>query len=222
MIAMESTPSCSQVISNHDIPPHLIVLDVSGRKYQTQRSTLQAFPYFHDLLARWKSYSYRQEYGSCFVDADPNVFQYVLEFMRRPSRFPLFWTRQTGFDYALYSKLEAEADHFLLHDLRDWLRKKRYLDAVKTIIEVKALSEQNIRDPQNRRRCQPDMEVESFFGSYSGEKRYRSLCADHPEMTSGCHSCAELLQAHGPQYDDPSSKLTLVTRRIEFDGNVCV
>ncbi|KAH9873080.1 hypothetical protein J1614_005477 [Plenodomus biglobosus] len=80
---------------------------------------------------------YRQEDGSYFIDADPDVFQYVLEFMRRPSKLTLFWTRQTGFDYALYNNLEAEADHFLLHDLRNWLRKKRYLDAVKTILELR-------------------------------------------------------------------------------------
>ncbi|KAH8710027.1 hypothetical protein GQ44DRAFT_588767, partial [Phaeosphaeriaceae sp. PMI808] len=76
---------------------------------------------------------------SYFVYADPEIFRHILEFMRRPSKFPLFWTKETTLDYALYKKLEVEADYFLLHDLRDWIRKKRYLDAVKTIIEVKAL-----------------------------------------------------------------------------------
>lgn len=207
------------------MPPHLIVLDVSGRKYQTQRASLQTSPYFQNLLARWDDCRDRQEDGSYFIDADPDAFQYILDFMRRPSRFPLFWTKETGFDYALYNKLETEADYFLLHDLRDWIGKKRYLDAVKTIIEVKALSKRELEDGQNHTRCEADIEVQSFFGSYSGERRYRSPCEIHTrnqEPVRGCHSCEGLIRAHGPQYDDPPKSLTLVTKRIEFDETVCV
>jgi predicted house-cleaning noncanonical NTP pyrophosphatase (MazG superfamily) len=145
--------------------------------------------------------------------------------MRRPSKFPLFWTKETSFDYALYNKLEAEADYFLLHDLRDWVQQKRYLDAVKTIIEVKALSEHQLEDRRNQTRCEADIEVQSFFGSYSGEKRYRSPCAIHWknwENVRGCGSCAQLMQAHGPQYDDPPKRLTIVTKRIKFDETVCM
>ncbi|EUC27304.1 hypothetical protein COCCADRAFT_67216, partial [Bipolaris zeicola 26-R-13] len=114
-----------------------IVLDVGGRKYKPQKITLGASSYFRNLLARWENCSDKQEESSYFVDADPNKFQYVLDFMRRPSRYPLHWTKETGFDYALYNKLEAEAGHFLLHGLRDWLQEKRYLDAIKTVVEVK-------------------------------------------------------------------------------------
>ena len=131
----------------------------------------------------------------------------------------------TSFDYALYNKLEAEADYFLLHDLRDWLREKRYLDAVKTTVEVKALSEHQLEDDQNQTRCGADIEVRSFFGSYSGEKRYRSLYVVHPEDTKpkrGCSDCEQIMWAHGPQYDDPSKRLTLVIKRVEFDETVCV
>src|SRR5690349_14829512 len=112
------------------MPSHLLTLDVSGRKYRTQRASLQTSPYFQNLLARWDDCSHKQEDGSYFIDADPDTFQHVLEFMRRPSKFPLFWAKETGFNYALYNRLEAEADYFLLHDLRDWLRNKSYLDAI--------------------------------------------------------------------------------------------
>lgn len=142
---------------------HLIILDVSGRKYKTQKATLQISPYFRNLLARWDDCSDRQEDGSYFIDADPDAFQYILEFMRRPSKYPLLWTKETSFNYALYNKLEAEADYFLLHDLRDWLREKRYLDAVKTIVEVKALSDHQLKYRWNEERCKPDIEVQGFF-----------------------------------------------------------
>jgi hypothetical protein len=206
------------------MPSHLIVLDVSGRKYQTQKATLQTSPYFQNLLARWDDCSDRQEDGSYFIDADPDAFQHILEFMRRPSKFPLFWTKETSFDYALYSKLEAEADYFLLHDLRDWLRKKRYLDAVKTIIEVKALSEQQLEVGRNETRPGADIEVQSFFGSYTGEKPYNNPCMTHTggRYVRGCSSCEALLQAHGPQYVDPPKRLTLVIKSIQFDETVCV
>ncbi|RYO27750.1 hypothetical protein AA0113_g12259 [Alternaria arborescens] len=207
------------------MPLHLIVLDVSGRKFQTQKATLQTSPYFQNLLARWDDCSDRQDDGSYFIDADPDAFQHILNFMRRPSKFLLLWSKETGFDYALYNKIEAEADYFLLHALRDWLQKNRYLDAVKTTIEVKALSEKQLEDDRNQTRYEADIEVQGFFGSYSGEKRYRSLCAIHPintEPVRGCHSCEGLIQAHGPQYDDPPKRLTLVTKRIEFGETVCV
>ena len=145
--------------------------------------------------------------------------------MRRPSKFPLFWSKETSFDYALYNKLEAEAEYSLLYDLRNWLRQKRYLDAIKIVVEVKALSEQQLDGDQNQTRYEAEIEVQSVFGSYLGEKRYRSPCEIHTENTEpvrGCRSCEGLILAHGPQYDDPSKKLTLMTKRIEFDDNVCI
>lgn len=221
---MEITTSCSQFLSNHVSPPHIIILDVSGRKYRTQKVTLQASPYFQKILARWNDCNDRQEDGSYFIDADSDIFQHVLQFMRRPSKFALFWTKETGFDYALYNKLEVEADYFLLHDLRDWIKKKRYLDAVKTVIEVKVLSERELNDRQNKRRCSADIEIQTFHGSYSGEKQFRNSCSTHTYLGNkrSCDSCEELMRSFGPHYDDPPKKLTIVTKRIVFDETICV
>ncbi|KAF2655170.1 hypothetical protein K491DRAFT_716533 [Lophiostoma macrostomum CBS 122681] len=103
---------------------HLIILDVCGRKYHTQKATLEASPYFENLLTRWHDCCDKREDGSYFIDADPDAFQYILHFMRRPSQFPLYWTKEAAFDYALYNKPEAEVDYFLLHDLRGLTTKK--------------------------------------------------------------------------------------------------
>jgi hypothetical protein len=204
--------------------PSLIVLDVSGCVYRTHKATLQTSPYFRNLMERWDDCCDRQENGSLFVDADPNTFQHILDFMRRPSKFPLFWTKQTGFDYALYNKLEEEADYFLLHDLRDWIKETRYLDAVRTLVEIQALSEDEIITGKYQNRVYVDGEVQSHFGSYSGEKRVRNACTIHSgrEIVRGCRLCDELLRAFGPQYDEPQRKLTVVIRRIEFDETICV
>lgn len=207
------------------MPPRLIVLDVSGRKYQTQEVTLQSSPYFKSFLARWEDGSDRQEDGSYFVDANAEVFQYILDFMRRPSKFPLFWTKETGFDYALYNRLEAEADYFLLHGLRDWLREKRYLDAVKTVVEIKTLSGHQLYNFSPRTEYKTNVEVQSFFGSYSGERRYRRPCEyhlGHNDPVKGCPLCETLIRTHEPHYDDAPKTLTIVTKRLEFDESVCV
>jgi hypothetical protein len=161
--------------------PNFITLDVSGRKYRTQKSTLESSPYFHNLLARWNDCSDRQGDGSYFIDADPDTFQHILDFMRRPAKFPLFWTRVTGFNYALYNTLEAEADYFLLHDLRDWIQEARYLDAIKTVVEVKLLSEGDRNFPGEQSRG-ANVEVQSILGSYSGEKRSHFTCGS---LTTG-------------------------------------
>ncbi|KAH7061771.1 hypothetical protein BKA63DRAFT_194520 [Paraphoma chrysanthemicola] len=223
MNTMETITSSSQSVPKLVNPPHLVVLDVSGRKYQTLKITLQASPYFQNLLARWDDCGDRQEDGSYFIDADSDAFQHILQFMRRPSKFPLFWTKETSFDYALYNKLEAEADYFLLHDLRDWIKNKRYLDAVKTVLEVKVLCEYELHDCRNKRRCDVDTEIQSYYGSYSGQKRFRNSCATHNDNGNirGCSSCEELMRAFGPHYDDPPNTLTLVTKKTVFDETIC-
>jgi hypothetical protein len=223
MGATETTTSCSQSTTNLVIPSHLIILDVSGRKYQTQKVTLQASPYFQNLLAKWNDCSDRQEDGSYFIDADSDVFHYVLQFMRRPSKFPLFWTNETSFNYALYNRLEVEADYFLLHDLRSWVRNKRYLNAVTTITEVETFSEHEHYRRYNQRRCDVDT-VQGFYGSYSGEKRFRNSCAIHKDNGNirGCGDCTQLMLAFGPHYDDSPQRLTVVTKRTVFDETICV
>ncbi|EOA87586.1 hypothetical protein ACJQWK_08769 [Exserohilum turcicum] len=109
---------------------NFLTLDVSGRKFRCSKAVLSTSPYFENLFARWEDSADRQVDGSYLIDADPDVFKHLLDFMRRPARFPLYWNREEGFDYLLYSKLEAEADYFMLEDLRDWIQEKKYLEVV--------------------------------------------------------------------------------------------
>jgi hypothetical protein len=109
----------------------VIILDVGGRKFHTTAAVLSISPWFEHLFTRWDHCIELQEDGSLFIDADPDAFDHLLRFMRRPSKFPLFWTREYGFDYAFYSRLEAEADYFALDDLKEWISKKRYQEAIR-------------------------------------------------------------------------------------------
>jgi hypothetical protein len=210
-------------------PPHLITLDVSGRIYKTSKATLLTSPYFTNLFTRWDECADLQEDGSYFIDADADVFEHVLAFMRRPTKFPLHWSHEHGFDYALYNNIEAEADFFLLHDLRDWVRRKRYHHAVKTVVEVRVMAEDEATNVgvlgSNRDGYREHVEVQSFFGSYSGERRVRSPCALHAEdsrgYVKGCGGCEALGSEYGVQFDEAQKKLTMVIKRIVFDKRVC-
>jgi hypothetical protein len=81
--------------------PAVMTLNIGGRKFQTQPSTLcSSSSLFRRQLS--KNYTWRvQVDGSYFMDADPDLFAHLLRFMRRPEIFPLFYTKANGFDYDL-------------------------------------------------------------------------------------------------------------------------
>jgi hypothetical protein len=134
------------------------------------------------------------------------------------------WTKETSFDYALYDKLEAAADYFLLHDLLHWIQKQRYLKAVKTVVEIEIFPENDLCKSWIKKRCNADVEVQTFHSSYYGEKRFQNSCVTYQNHgnTKGYESCEELMRAFRLHYDDLPKKLTVLTKRIEFDETVCV
>jgi len=108
-----------------------IILDVDGRKHRTRKSILSDCAYFANLLSgRWPVDMLPD--GSLPIDADPETWPIIFTYIKRPTVFPLLWTREKGFDYVTYNKLMAEADFFGLDDLKDWIRQKKYMKAVKS------------------------------------------------------------------------------------------
>ncbi|KAF2121593.1 hypothetical protein BDV96DRAFT_640977 [Lophiotrema nucula] len=111
----------------------IIKLNVGDTIFHTKRSTLEQSPWFQSFLSsRWETCTDWQEDGSLFIDRDAEAFKYLLNYMRHPHTYPLFWSKREDFDYGLYVKLAAEADFFLLNDLRGWIRKGKYRDAIRT------------------------------------------------------------------------------------------
>ncbi|KAF1846519.1 uncharacterized protein K460DRAFT_367277 [Cucurbitaria berberidis CBS 394.84] len=146
--AMEIDPShaahASSAPSQHtldiprptELPPgDLITLDVDGRKFRTRKSTLQNCGYFSGILSGRFAIELLPD-GSLPVDADPDVFPTLLNYLRTPSTYPLLWTQEKGFDYVGYNKLLAVADFFGLEDLKQWIQKKTYLKAITTYHRV--------------------------------------------------------------------------------------
>jgi hypothetical protein len=104
--------------------PKVLTIDIGGRKFRVSRAILEAESglFRHQLSEHftWEP----DENGSYFLDADPNVFEHLLRFMRRPEVFPLFYNHAAGFDYDLYNRLEAEAEYFQIDALYEWIKAK--------------------------------------------------------------------------------------------------
>ncbi|KAI1343111.1 hypothetical protein F5Y15DRAFT_277563 [Xylariaceae sp. FL0016] len=105
-----------------------ILLDVGGRKFVTTSDTLGHSTFFLGLLSGRMEHA-KQLDGSYFIDADPVRFVDILAFLRRGT-MPLYWTVESGHDYARYHRLLDEARFFGLPELENWLASQAYHKAV--------------------------------------------------------------------------------------------
>ena len=192
-----------------------ITLDVSGRKFRTSKSVLSVSPYFEGLLNRWEDGADLQADGSYYVDADADTFEHLLSFMRRPSRFPLYWTRKDGFDYALYSRVEAEADYFMLEGLRDWIKQRKYLKSVITVLHTgSALNYQTMAD---------DVAIEKYVVRKAGHV----LCplAWHHDVRGDCRrdqDCKKAMMANGLPMSSAHDELLVAVTEFRFNNEILV
>ncbi|KAL2270524.1 hypothetical protein VTJ83DRAFT_2708 [Remersonia thermophila] len=108
-----------------------VTLRVGDRTFTTIKSSLTGeSDFFAALLSgRWDN---ALEDGSYFIDADPDMFQHILNYLRR-GVFPLFYDEAKGFDYARYVSLLAEARYFQIRRLESWISNKGFLDAIQVI-----------------------------------------------------------------------------------------
>ncbi|KAF2688161.1 hypothetical protein K458DRAFT_239790, partial [Lentithecium fluviatile CBS 122367] len=109
----------------------LLTLSFSGFPLTTAKSTLRNSKYFHCLITWWESGMGILPNGTLFIDADVTVFPMLLEYLRRPTVYPLLWDHEKGYDHAMYSRLAAEADFFMVEELRDWIWERRYMEAAR-------------------------------------------------------------------------------------------
>jgi hypothetical protein len=72
----------------------------------------------------------QQPDGSYFVDADPKLFQYILQYLR-DGALPLFYANGT-YDHEMYVALLRAARYFGIDHLQRWIESKRFLQAVRT------------------------------------------------------------------------------------------
>jgi len=130
--AMMDDPNTSAQSKPAPSPPpksSQINLQVGERRFVTVAETLtQESRFFAALLSgRWDN---AQADGSYFIDADPELFEHILRYLRR-SVLPIFYDRVKGHNYSLYVALLEEAKYFQIPRLEDWLKRKGYLEAIK-------------------------------------------------------------------------------------------
>ncbi|PHH63084.1 hypothetical protein CDD81_6329 [Ophiocordyceps australis] len=108
-----------------------IKLQIGERIFVTTLETLvRESTYFAALLTgRWETIA-----QPIFVDADAELFEYVLRYLRR-GLFPLFYTTGIGHDHAQYYALLGEAKFFGIQKLVMWLQHRRYFQAITTTMD---------------------------------------------------------------------------------------
>ena len=113
----QSTAVSESVMSEDTPYPETIPLDVGGRKFKVAADVLTAESgFFRRQLSDRFTWAPEPD-GSYFLDADPDLFEHLLAFMRRPEVFPLFYAKTDGFNYNLYNRLEAKANYFQIDTL---------------------------------------------------------------------------------------------------------
>lgn len=73
-----------------------------------------------------------QQDGSYFIDADGQVFEHVLRYLRHEI-MPIFYDEVKGHDYALYLAVLEQARFFGVEPLQKWLEEHKYVKAVKIV-----------------------------------------------------------------------------------------
>ncbi|KAI4690089.1 uncharacterized protein J4E84_004270 [Alternaria hordeiaustralica] len=201
--------------------PKTLVLDIGGRKFKVSRDTLQAESglFRHQLSGRfpWEP----EMDGSYFLDADPDLFEHLLRFMRRPEVLPLFYDAAKGFDYNLYNRLEAESQYFQIDVLHEWIKNKKYLNAIRV-----QTYDANIRGigaigPEYF----PANKTEDWYVIQKKQKVY--LCPRHipahrgrPELCG--MACHKKQAEHALEYEEESYlEVVSVQKETVFDAKVC-
>jgi hypothetical protein len=201
--------------------PKIITLNVGGRKYETAIDTLRSES---GLFARNFSDGYTwepQAKGSYFLEANPDLFEHLLRFMRRPEIFPLFYTKADGYNYDLYNHLEAEALYFQMDTLHKWLKAKIYLQAFKTEIGAPV-----IRNISLASQIMPAVdENEDMHVVACTRKVY--LCARqiaaHRGRADLCGGACHRRQADDAVVyeDEPYWQVLTVKKEVVFDQKMC-
>lgn len=206
-----STPSAT--------PPSAVVeLQVGERRFTTRRSTIIDGS---STLATIISDDWprsRSRDGSYFVDADPDLFEHLLRYLRRNSVLPVFYN-ENGFDHALYRALQAEADYFNIEPLNKWLKEKGYLRAVSIQYSVDEKKGEGVNVGYN---AVVDGSTErTYHPSWRTEKEYqcpRDISIHHGTPRLCGRACANARGENAVFVDRDVLRTLIVTKKVVFNN----
>ncbi|MCJ1451023.1 hypothetical protein MMC28_001357 [Mycoblastus sanguinarius] len=199
-----------------------VTLQVGGQRFVTRAKTLvEGSGYFCSLLSgRWDSTNSKQEDGSYFVDADPDVFQHVLRYLRH-SLLPLFYDGVKGHDYPLYLAVLEQARYFQISPLQRWIEDKEYLRAVQIVRSAVVYDGTD----EVAETTGADVQVE-YYPAWTTEKVY--VCPRgihvHRGNPSACGRACMNAQgdAEDEYVDEEVLKMVEVRKKIVFDEQMCL
>ncbi|KAM0159752.1 hypothetical protein ACHAQE_004798 [Botrytis cinerea] len=195
-----------------------ITLQVGERRFVTTMNTMTGeSPFFAALLSgRWDSNE--QADGSYFIDADPDLFEHILRYLRR-SVLPIFYDPIKGHDHALYLALLGEARYFQITRLENYLKNEIYLSAVKTCSSVEEL-EGFWSETQST-----DESVE-YYPRWDTKKVY--ICPRgigvHRGNSSACGRQCESVRGDSEYIyeDEPVLKTLVIRKQLVVDQTACM
>ena len=190
-----------------------IVLQVGEQYFHSTRSVLNGSTFLYSLLERWDAD--KQADGSYFLDQDPELFKYVLRFLRH-GVFPLCYDRVRGHDFATYGGVQILAKYLGVNDLAVWLDEKRYLNAVNTTTSG-AVEE---GEGPLMKNLSSDVDVE-YHPTWRAKQVYVCPRGLHSEPSGRGKQCRRVQGNAVEQYEGVEVLSTLVvTKRSFFVGSV--
>lgn len=205
----------------HDSAPfptrRSITLQVGERRFITMAKTMtQESAFFAALLSgRWDN---AETDGSYFIDADPDLFEHILRYLRR-GVLPIFYDNVKGHNHALYLALLEEAKYFQISRLEHWLKGKRFLQAIKIRYSADELEGTSWSETRSTDEC-----VE-YHPRWQTRKVY--ICPRgifvHRGNPSACgRQCMNAQSDAGNVYENEQVLTTLVIRKQTFvDQAIC-
>jgi len=196
-----------------------INLQVGARRFTTLRSTLiSKSGFFASLLSRRWEHN-KQPDGSYRVDSDPDLFEHILQYLRR-GIFPLFYDDAKGHDFAKYNAVLQEAKYFLIEPLVKWLEEQNYLSAITRWVTVT-----EHKDGKGDR-------LRFFAPSYIKMECYplnmtRAVFRCPKQVHSTPEACGKSCRKKGGDANEKYRnedyvKIALIKTKTQFHANICI
>ncbi|KAL4910992.1 hypothetical protein BDW74DRAFT_4587 [Aspergillus multicolor] len=192
----------------------IVDLEVGERRFATTRNTLgKESTFFAALLA--DPDNLRPD-GRYFVDADGNLFEHIIQFLRRGT-YPLLYDQWNGHDHAMYHALLQESRFFGIAKLTRWLEEKKYVDAVQ-VVHTAYYSRTTAKERVSTLRS--DINVQYFVQSVNSYVCPRGIL-QHRERGDCGHKCRQKATWDGNAHGSTGFDVVEVQRQVSLDSTLC-
>ncbi|KAL8785780.1 MAG: hypothetical protein Q9213_003158 [Squamulea squamosa] len=196
-----------------------IVIQVGEQRFYTSSDSLSRSDHLNAMIScRWDSN--KQPDGSYFIDADPEVFKHVLQYLRL-GVYPLCYDKAKGHDFAMYASIQKLANYLIIPKLVEWLSQRQYLEAVTVRTSGQVVEHVDKLDGLS------DLSTEiQYHPTWRTVKKY--VCPrgifEHYDNPNGCGKACRKIQGDAEnRYDDYPVLSTLVlTKKTTFNQQLCL